>query len=162
MSQFLPPSVRSVRYLLLILRLKLLRLDLPRSAGLSLPHKWGPKKRSECNFCHDSHSTVIKLQTSRYSIESRCESLKNYFFIWYKCHQHLRPDWIDRRRDYIATECPVCWVNVSVAVSHLNVVHLFAVIRSLWTEVKGLEAKLYAVTAGHSDCPAAFHVDMVI
>ena len=47
MSQFLHPSVRSVRSLLLILRLKLLRLDLPRSAGLSLPHKWGPKKRSE-------------------------------------------------------------------------------------------------------------------
>ena len=48
MSQFLHPFVWSVRSLLLILRLKLLRLDLPRSAGLSLLHKWGPKKRSEC------------------------------------------------------------------------------------------------------------------
>ena len=46
MSQFLHPSVRSVRSLLLILCLKLLRL--PQLAGLNLPHKWGPKNRREC------------------------------------------------------------------------------------------------------------------
>lgn len=41
-------------------------------------------------------------------------------------------------------------------------VHFITVLlRSRCPKAKDAEAKLYAMTAGHYDCPAAFHVDIV-